>query len=192
MINENRLSSIAVEADLVSPDNQGVGALYDYERGGVALSDPTQGLNVRDWVCFLDGSDVKVQTDAEPPILIFTQAGIVSLSFCFDQNMRPCVTYETSAGVYLRWYDSAIPSYVTTAFGTGIRTPRVCLDDKRLTQFALKSDIIFAYIRGDALCYRQQRDRFNTEYILQYGIANSIKLNNIGMNKVLRLQFDLG
>lgn len=192
MINENRLSSIAVEADLVSPDNQGVGALYDYERGGVALSDPTRGLNVRDWVCFLDGSDVKVQTDAEPPILIFTQAGIVSLSFCFDQNMRPCVTYETSAGVYLRWYDSAIPSYVTTAFGTGIRTPRVCLDDKRLTQFALKSDIIFAYIRGDALCYRQQRDRFINEYILQHGIAGTIRLNNVGMNRVLRLQFDLG
>lgn len=176
----------------MSPDNQGVGALYDYERGGVALNDPSQGLNVKDWVCFLDGSDVRVQSDLDPSIVIFTQAGIVSLSFCFDQNMRPCVTYETSAGVFIRWYDSAIPNYVTTAFGTGLRNPRVCLDDKRLTQFALKSDIIFAYIRNGALCYRQQRDRFGTEYILQYGIANSIKLNNIGMNKVLRLQFDLG
>ncbi len=192
MINENRLSSISVGAAFLSPDNQSVWALYDYERGGVGLNDPSQGLNVRDWVCFLDGSDVRVQSGTDPSIVIFSQAGIISLSFCFDQNMRPCVTYETPSGVFLRWYDSAIPDYVTTAFGTGLRTPRVCLDDKRLTQFALKSDIIFAYIRDEALCYRQQRDRFTFEYVLQYGIANWMKLNNIGMNRVLRLQFDVG
>lgn len=191
MLPEDRLSSVAISADFLPPDDQGVGPLLDWERGGVALNDPSQGLNVRVWKCFVTGADVAVQADSDPATVIFSQAGITALSFCFDQNMRPCVTYETPSGVFLRWYDSAVPGYVTTAWGPTLRSPRVTLDDKRLTQFALKSDIIFGYIRGEFLCYRQQRDRFNTERVLQGGVGTSLKLNNVGMNRVLRLQFDL-
>jgi len=192
MLPENRLSSVAITADFLPPDDQGVGPLFDWERGGIALNDPSQGLNVRVWKCFVDGSDVRVQAEPDPSIVIFSQAGIVSLSFCFDQNMRPCVTYETAGGVFLRWYDSAVTNYITTAWGPTIRSPRVCLDDKRLTQFALKSDIIFGYVRGEFLCYRQQRDRFNTERVLQGGVGPTVRLNNVGLTRTLRLQFYLG
>lgn len=191
MLPENRLSSVPFTADFLPPDDQGVGPLLDWERGGVALNDPSQGLTLRNWKCFVDGSDVKVQADSDTPTVIFNQAGIVSLSFCFDQNMRPCVAYETPSGVFLRWYDSAVVNYVTTSWGPTYRSPRVTLDDKRLTQFATRSDIIFGYIRGEFLCYRQQRDRFTTERVLQGGVGSELKLNNVGMNRVLRLQFDL-
>ena len=191
MLPENRLSSVPFVADYLPPDDQGVGPLFDWERGGFALNDPSQGLMLRDWKCFVDGADVKVQADSDTPTVIFNQAGIVSLSFCFDQSMRPCVAYETSSGVFLRWYASAVVNYVTTSWGATFRSPRVTLDDKRLTQFATRSDIIFAYIRGEFLCYRQQRDRFTTERVLQGGVGPNTKLNNVGMNRVLRLQFDL-
>lgn len=191
MIAEDRLSTIPVESEFLAPDNAGVDELVDFEQGGVALNDASQGLNVRPWKCFLDGNNVMLQAESDPPVLIFTQSGIDYLSFCFDQNMRPCVTYRQGGSVYLRWFDSVPSQYVTTNFGTTLRDPRVCLDDKRNTQYALRSDIIFAYLRADMLCYRQQRDRFNIERILEVGIGSTARLSNVGMTRGLRLQFDL-
>ncbi len=150
------------------------------------------GLGIDNLIVEIDNAELPgCDGSAASYVRLFNQAGIVSLSFCFDQNMRPCVAYETSSGVFLRWYDSAVVNYVTTSWGATFRSPRVTLDDKRLTQFATRSDIIFAYIRGEFLCYRQQRDRFTTERVLQGGVGPNTKLNNVGMNRVLRLQFDL-
>lgn len=193
MIPENSLSAQPMDSVYLTPDNFGIGPLIDYEQGGIALNDASQGLNVRPWSCFIgeNGSDVVLQAEDDPPVTIFTQNGIEALSFCFDQNMRPCVAYVIGVTVYLRWFDSVPSAYVTTNFGSAIRDPRVCLDDKRDTQFALKSDIIFAYLKGDSLCFRQQRDRFNVEYVLETGLSTNIRLKNVGMTKGLRLQFEL-
>lgn len=193
MLPQNRLSSVPATADLLAPDASAGALLTDWEMGGVALNDPTQGIAVRPWRCYLaaNGLDVCVQSDPDLPQVIFSQAGILSLSFCFDQNMRPCVVYETVAGTFLRWFDSSAGAYVTTPWGTSYRNARVALDDKRPTQFALRSDIIFAYIRSGNLCYRQQRDRFTVERVLQTGISGKTRLVNMGMNKGLRFQFDL-
>ena len=45
------LSSSVVAADLLEPDNwRRPSLLVDYELGGVALNDPSQGLQVQPWV----------------------------------------------------------------------------------------------------------------------------------------------
>lgn len=193
VIPDNRLSSIPVPSEFLPPDDQGGNALIDYEMGGVALNDPSQGLLVKQWSCYIgeNGMDVFLQAGSETPILVFSTGGIDSLSFTFDQNMRPAICYTAGDQVYLRWYDSLVASYVTTNFGGGIRDPRLSLDDKRNTQYALRSDIIFAYIKDDALCYRQQRDRFTIERTLEVGISNSLRLVGVGLSRGLRLQFDL-
>lgn len=191
MIPDNSLSAVELIAPLLSPDSSAVSPLIDYELGGVAINDVSQGLQVRPWRCFVEGSTVSLQADSDTPTTIFTQAGIETISFTFDQLMRPAFTYVVASEVFLRWYDSLVAAYVTTSFGSAIRDPRLALDDKRRTQYALSSDIIFAYLRADTLCYRQQRDRFLIEYVLEVGLGPSVRLKNIGMSRGLRLQFEL-
>jgi hypothetical protein len=48
--------------------------------------------------------------------------------------------------------------------------------------------VIFAYIRGDALYYRQQRDRYQQERLLAGSVPGA--LNKIGMNAENRFQFE--
>ena len=190
MLPGNTVSSISITADLLSPDSTVRAPLLDYEQGGVAISDPSQGLQVLTWSCYVPANtnDVMLKPGDGAPVLFAQIAGIIELSFAFDQNMRPVLAYQTLTGIFLYWYDSQAAGYVTTSFGPG-RNPRLTLDDKR--EFNLpNSDVIFAYIRDDGLFYRQQRDRFTIERQVDSGVSK-LSLANIGMNRMLRLQFDL-
>jgi hypothetical protein len=192
MLPGNVASTVAVPSEFTPPDDQVSSPLIDFERGGLALNNPSLGLNYQNWSCFVapNGLDVQVQAESGAPITIFQQAAIETLTFTFDQNMRPCVAYQIGDVVYLRWYDSVPQAFVVTAFAN-IRDPKLALDDKRITQLALNSDIIFAYISGTNLCYRQQRERFNTERVIRTGLPASLGLKNIGMGRNLRLQFEI-
>ena len=85
-------------------------------------------------------------------------------------------------------------AYITTNVGELI-DPRLSFDDKRATQYGANGDIILAYLRSvggsRGLYYRQQRDRFNTEYTLRTGLPNNTRLRAVGMNRGLRMQFEL-
>lgn len=192
MLPENRASTVAIASEYTPPDDQVASPLIDFERGGVALNDSSLGLNYQNWRCFVaaNGVDVQVQAGVSAPVTIFQQADIETLTFTFDQNMRVCVAYQIGVSTYLRWYDSVPQQYVTTVF-SGLRDPRLTLDDKRSTQLALNSDIIFAYIKGSDLCYRQQRERFNVERVVRTGLPSSLGLKNVGMGRNLRLQFEI-
>lgn len=192
MLPGNTASSVAVPSEFLSPDDQVSSPLIDFERGGLALNDSSLGLNYQNWSCFVasNGLDVQVQPQSGAPITLFQQAGIETLAFTFDQNMRPCVVYQIGLNTFLRWYDSVPAAYVTTMF-SNMRDPKLALDDKRVTQLALNSDIIFAYITGSNLCYRQQRERFATERVLRTGLPASLGLKNVGMGRNLRLQFEI-
>lgn len=192
MLPGNVASTVAVPSEFTPPDDQVSSPLIDFERGGLALNDPSLGLNYQNWSCFIapNGLDVQVRPGAGAAITIFQQAGIETLTFTFDQNMRPCVAYQIGLITYLRWYDSFAEAYVTTPY-SNIRDPKLTLDDKRITQLALNSDIVFAYISGTNLCYRQQRDRFNIERVIRTGLPASLGLKNVGMGRNLRLQFEI-
>jgi hypothetical protein len=71
------------------------------------------------------------------------------------------------------------------------RSPRLTLDDKRSSQFG-NSDVMFGYMRGQSLCYRQQRDRYTIERVLRTDLPEDIRLKNIGMMSNWRLKFNLG
>lgn len=184
-------SSIAVGGLYLSPDDLLTTPLVDYEQGGLALNDPSAGLQVQTWRCWWDKDDgwVYVQSDSGSPIQVIEDATITEISFAFDQNMRMALAYVAAGVLKLYWYDSTLPGYTTTTFAD-CRSPRVGLDDKRQNQLA-NSDVIFAYIKGDELCYRQQRDRYLTERVLRDGVQASLRLKNIGMSKNLRMQFEL-
>lgn len=188
---ENTASSVAVSGLFLPPDDLLTSPLIDYEVGGAAINDSSQGLLLRQWRAFYNRPDgwLYLQAGNDDPIQWIQDFQITELSFSFDQNMRPAVGYVSNDVMRLRWYDTTINNYRTDIFGGG-RNPRVSLDDKRTLSTGL-SDVIFAYIRGDSLYYRQQRDRYTVERLLRTGIESTIKLKNIGMTRGLRMQFEL-
>lgn len=185
----NSLSLTPQPAAFLSPDSLVSSRLVDRERGGIALNDPSQGLNVRDWSAYLVGNDITVAVESGPSSVIITRPNVETLSLAFDQNMRATIAY-TQAGVSkLWWFDTNAGMMVDTTFA-GATYPRLCMDDKRTLEVGA-SDIILAYLRDGGLYYRQQRDRFQIERLLQSGIASYLRLRNIGMHAGNRLQFEL-
>ena len=77
-----------------------------------------------------------------------------------------------------------------TELSEGDQYLRCCLDDKRQSATAQgNNDIILAYVRAGKLYYRQQRDRYEVEYLLAEEIPAKV-LTRIGMSKNYRLQFE--
>lgn len=193
MLPGNVASSLDVPGAFLPPDTLASSKVIDFERGGVAIGDASLGLDYQDWrgeVIEATGQ-VRIYPVGSPPSVYYTESGITEFSFCFDQSMRPVLAYVASGLTKLRWFDSVAGAFTVTTF-PNTRSPRLALDDKRPMQIA-DSDVIFGYIRSDgALCYRQQRDRYEIERVLRVGIDASQRLINMGMSNVLRLQFEIG
>lgn len=185
MLPDNTLSSTTIYAPFFAP--VATKRLVDYELGGVALNDPSGGLSTQLWTARYVGGQIVVSDSTNTPAFTLTVAGVTKLSLAFDSNMKPTIAYETAAGGFLYWFDTFVNDNVTTAF-PDVRNPAVTLDERR--QVLLNNaDVIFAYQKADGgLYYRQQRDRFATERLLQADTGDA-KLLAVGMNQQWRLQF---
>lgn len=191
MLPDNSLSSIPAPGAYLPPDDQTPPALTDYELGGVAINDASQGLRVKVWTLFVDHEDVKLQPAGGGAVTLFSATGISDIALAFDQNMHPAVAYLQAGELKLRWYDATLGQTVTSSFGAA-RSPKLSLDDKRESATrAGRSDVVLAYLRGGGLYYRQQRDRFTIERLLTGGIGQEALLRSMGMSRRGRLQFEV-
>lgn len=176
---------------LPHPDNLKEIGLTDKELGGVAINDGSQGLSNWVWTVNVepDGA-VKLWKEGEVATTILVQPDIVDIALAFDQNMQPVLAWESdTGGLFLYWFNPVLQNFVTDSFGLG-RNPRLAMDDKRTLSLGT-SDVIFAYISGGKLCYRMQRDRFLTEYIVATDVTdNRLKLQRIGLVNY-RFQFEI-
>ena len=187
MIPDRELSSEPVLGPYLFPDDRFSTPEVDYEYGGVALRNASQGLRVKVWTFRLIGETITVEADDVAPEVLVTGAGITAIAGAFDQNMNPAVAYVQGGVLKLYWYDSLEEEQVITEFGPGI-TPKICMDDKRASQTLLgNNDVIFCYVRDDVLYARTQRDRYEVEDPLA-NVAG-FTLVRMGMNTVNRLQF---
>lgn len=184
MIPELRLSSTPVPAALLLPDPQ-PSSTQSRALGGVALSDPSQGLNVQAWEATTDGATVFIEAPNYPRQSLFTSSGITEVSLAFDQNMRPFVAFVDAGGPKFRWFDPTDSTTKVTPLPVDAINPRCCLDDFRSGQVAA-SDIILAYVRSGFLFFVAQRDRYLIERPLN---AAAKGLQFVGMGANLRLQF---
>lgn len=191
-IPEGGFSSTPVGSVLLAPDEyERLDLLMDLERGGVGIADPSQGLDVRDWVVRTDGSEIWVAPYPEelPRTVVYTGAGITEVSLAFVGNMEPVVAFVEAGACKLRWFDTLINGWTVSTFA-GAVSPMVTLDDKR--PFALPTcDVIFAYIREGQVRYRTQRDRFTIEETLGAIPAPSSRIVGLGMGTNLRVQVKL-
>lgn len=184
-------SSVDISGRFLKTDARRTGRLEDWERGGVAVNDASQGLDVHDWRINVEpNGDVRLTPDGGAGTVLFSTADISEIALAFDQNMRPAVGYVQDGMLKLRWYDTTVSAYRVVEFFQA-KNPKLTLDDKRRSRSG-EADIIFAYVRNRALYYRQQRDRFEVEYLLQDNLAPDEKLVNIGMSRNWRLQFQMG
>lgn len=170
--------------------------MIDYEQGGIALNDSSLGLMVQKWRATYDTNCSAVKVSPYPyttDTAIFTAAGITELSLAFDQNMRPAVAYVSADIAKLYWYDSFLNSVTTTTFASDVRCPFLSMDDKRSVASQTNSnDILFFYIRGNNVYYRQQRDRFVTErQIASFVSSGTVRIAQAGMTSKLRVKLRL-
>lgn len=188
MLPENELSSTIIQAPFLGAKALGVSKTVDYENGGIAINDASEGLLYQIWRARLIEDNILLDAEKVEEFVLYSDTGISEISFTFDQNMRSALAFVKDDRAYLRWYDTSVGAQTVTELASDVITPRVSLDDKRYTQSAI-NDVILAYIRSGSLYYRQQRDRFLIEYFLASDITTG--LIKIGMNRQFRFQFML-
>ncbi|WP_296193622.1 MULTISPECIES: hypothetical protein [unclassified Psychrobacter] len=158
-----------------------------WDNGGVALSDPSEDLTKYVWQAWTDGTTITVKRDdLDTYHVVLMDTNITEIDLTFDQNMRPCIAYVANGISKLYWYDTQQAKQVIDEY-PAIRNPRVSLDDKRRFNVS-QSDIIFAYQKGDTLCYRVQRERFTIERVLATNTKKRL-LWRIGMGRNNRFLF---
>lgn len=194
MIIDEKLELNAPIGSFLEPDNRIREILTeDFERGSASLNNPTGGLLQDNWRVYSIGTNIYLnKLLADNPKLIFTTSiEPTEVNFAFDSNMKPQVVYVEGGQVKFRWFDSVLEDYTTTVY-TGIISPRLSLDDKRPLQGSNR-DILLLYIKTGSplkLCYRQQRDRYETERELYDLPDNTIRLGRFGKADTNRVQIE--
>jgi hypothetical protein len=194
MLPDQVLSTRAVPASFLAPRNRKKEPLEDWERGGVAIQDPTQGLQVYHWRGrYIDGAIVLDVPGVVEPVSVLEIADVTEFQFTFDQNMQPAIAYVVNdQTAHWYWFDTTVPGFVTDQLPEGSITPRCTLDDKRdaAGTRAAVSDIILTYLRDGVLYFRAQRERYEDEHELETDLEG-YELGQFGMNRGLRLQWQL-
>ena len=188
MIPGNTFTSTPITGDYLPPVSDTYTPLLETVYGGVNIGDPSRGRLYRLWTISYDGTHINVAKQGLAPSLILPVAGVKSVSLSFDSNMGVVIAYQTNAGGTLYYYDTLTNAYIYRSFPS-TNTSRVAVD-QAAPFYNANSDVIYAYTNGTNLCYRQQRDRYNIEYIVGPVYANSI-LTRVALSSVNRLQFEL-
>lgn len=184
---EPLIISDLVDAPFIYPRSENYPLTESWDNGGVDLNDPSEDLTKYAWQAWTDGATIMVKrSDLDTYQVVLMDSNITEIDLTFDQNMRPCIAYVANGISKLYWYDTQQAKQVTDEYPL-ITNPRVSLDDKRRFNVA-NSDIIFAYQRGDTLCYRVQRERFTVERVLATNTKKRL-LWRIGMGRNNRFLF---
>jgi len=190
MMYENRLATTPNPGTFFSAGAEALSSrVVDFEDGPIHLNDPSEGLLYQTWMSKVVNDQVVLSADNYSETVIFSAPSISDFSIAFNQNGQLNYCYVQEGTTYLYWYDASVSGYVTTNFGSTMRTPKVTLDDKR-SGASGASDIIFAYIKisDNKLYFRQQRDRFQIERLLDAGPFISIERMYFNVNNALQFK----
>lgn len=198
MIPGNRLSTEPVIGNYIL--NMGVkySKVLDYKLGGVALYDPSLGLNYQIWRgrVFEAGSvnsHVVLDGRYSPEVFFFSYPNIIEFNFSFDINMRPVAVFiakeqrtdgseDVDYNTYVYWFDASIEGYNTTFLGNTIKTPKLLADNNYPN-----NDICLFYWYSDNLCVRYLEERYTIEYVLKRNVPY---IDVIGVTDKMRIQIE--
>src|SRR5690554_6601729 len=169
---DNRLSVPPVPSAFMGSGSEPLlSRTSDFIDGPIAEQDPSKGHNYQQWRAYLQDYKIILEAVNIPPRVLLESPDntITDISICFNQNADLHYVWVDAGVAFFRWYDTQTASFQTMQLPAGVRTPKITLDDKRPTQSG-RSDIILSYIKADnKLYFRRQRDRFQTEYLLDDG-----------------------
>jgi hypothetical protein len=155
--------------------------------GGTAIGNGSDGRMVKDWEISYAGGVITVNPVGGPAELTLAIAGVTSVSLGFDNNMAVAIAYMTAAGAHLYFYSTLTAGYDTYTV-PGATSCRACVDDPRTFDEGA-SDVLFGYVLGDNLYYRQQRDRYAVPYLV--GAAAGGIASKMGATRGIRVKFEL-
>lgn len=207
MLPGNELSTEPVPGPLIHDIGVDTTPYLDYKPGGIAIQDPTQGLDYQLWRGRLvnpetNNSKIIIDGRFSPEYEVLSYPFMYEFNFSFDFSMRPIVVFlareERIVGnspvvvrnCYLYWFDNTLGRYDTIFLGDVIRTPKLLVDDPREVEsdFYNLSDVCLFYWESGNLYVRYLRDRFTERTELKRNVPF---LHRIGMNTNYRLQFDM-
>lgn len=163
--------------------------LIDKEVGGVGYQDPSQGLAVKTWTLEYRDGAMHLSADGTADIVLFSRPGVVEVALAFDINMRAVVGF-TDAGGTTFWYYNTLTNQMDffPYLPAGSTSLRATLDSRDpLTSST--ADVLLSYVRNNNLYSREQRDRYEVEYLLATNAGT--KVLNMGLSTVNRMQFRL-
>ena len=188
MIPDMVLSTQSAPATFVGGRSFPVQKHIDYEYGPIATQDASKGSMHQIWRARMENQFVYLSAPNVAEFILLDLPGVTEISFTFDQNANVIFAYVQDGLAKLYWFDASIGDYVTTVFGADVLTPRITLDDKRLTQRSV-SDVLLFYQRDSKLMMRMQRERFSIEHALASGVTDGVV--KCGMMRNLRVGVQL-
>ena len=155
--------------------------------GGIAIGNPSQGRQYKIWTVSYNGAAIDVKPVDGPIAFSLLAANVETVSLAFDNNMGLVIAWKlTTGGANLYYFDTLTSQYITRFFA-GVLSCRVVVDDAR-DFYTASSDVIFGYTLGGNLYWRQQRDRYDNQYLV--GPTTKF-LRKMAPNVGNRLQFQL-
>lgn len=191
MIPNNVLIATDEYVRLTEPESLKKSGLTDYERGGVAIGNVSEGLNKYDWTLTVkDKYKAMLTREGQAAIQVYEYpTRPIDVAFCFDQSMNVVLAWQDNEfNLYLRKYSSNTNTFEVIPFGSG-KCPRLTLDEKR-AEFISNSDVIFAYVANRSLIYRVQREGYSIAHVIEDEMLASQRLARIGV-KGFKLQMVL-
>jgi len=169
--------------------------LVDYCEAGIAINDPSYGLEYQMWRARIEGRNVLLGSERtgngyHDEFPVFVANRMESVTLAFDNNMQPviCVKLLDEPTALLYWYDTPANAFTTTRYDN-ILEPFVRIDDNRAGSLSF-NDAIFSYNRANQIMYRLQRDRYTVEYKF-IDLHPWQKIYQCGMNIKFRFQYDI-
>lgn len=184
MIPLGLFTPVPISAAFLPPLDDAYDPLQMRAPGGVAIGSGSQGREVQPWTVKYAGGLITVIPTIPGVGLTLPVSGVLAVSLAFDANMAVAIGYSKADGCYLYFYNGSSNAY-ETLFVPGATSCRVCVD-KTSGFYQGQSDVMFGYLQGGALYYRQQRDRYVTPYYVGPAAGT---LTGAGPTVSNRLQF---
>ena len=177
-----------------SPKDNYYGLHSSWTEGGVDIENTSEGLFSYKWLgnYYPSSGEFIVYRSDKPnnKTKLFTIKDILSVDFCFDQNMRPFISFEKNYESFYWHFNPETSKYDEVRLKNATRFPRCIL--YRDNEYSIPdSDILIAYLRENVIYTRVQRERFLQERTLWEFNKQKYMLWKIGLGKDSRFLFQV-
>jgi len=154
------------DQEFLEPRNRHYPMTEAWSLGTKAINDTSTDLNTHNWFGWVENGWFKIKREdltEVHDIVELPKGKLTQLDFCFDQTMKPIAVFVIDSETYLYFYRDN--TFAFEKLDANIKCPRLVLDNYYLADVGV-SDVILGYCYNGKLCYRIQRERYGTEYVI--------------------------